>query len=173
MPGPIAKVSVSDSVSALVVLDVVVLVVVLAKLVLIVWRVAVIDGVSSPEWEKAPDEETKGTDIERKVDCATREPGLVIDSKGVLEGPGVCSLTEPPRGGLIWLELESQPLGKLGDAVGDAVATQGQTSGVTYDDVSKWVPSQGMGGLSTVAVTAGADSVDAGSASLLPSTVPP
>lgn len=171
--GPIAKVSVSDSVSALVVLDVVVSAVVLARLVLIVWRVALIRGVSSPEREKAPDEETKGTEVERKVDCAVREPVLVIDSKGVLEGAGVCSLTEPPRGGLIWPELDSQPLGKLGDAVGDAVATQGQMSGVTCDDVSMWVPSQGMGALSTVAVTAGADSVGAGSAALLPSTLPP
>lgn len=80
----------------------------------------------------------------------------------------MCSLTEPPRGGWTCPELDCQPAGKLADAVGESVATQGQTLGVTKDDVSLWVPDQGMGAVSTVAVTAGADAVVAGSAPLLP-----
>lgn len=44
--------------------------------------------------------------------------------------------------------------------------------GVTKLSVLRWVPSQGIGILSTVAVTAGAETVDLGSLLSLPSTLP-
>ena len=85
-----------------------------------------------------------------------------------------CSLIEPPPGGLFWPELDSQsywyPVDK---AVGEPDATQGQTFGVTQVEVSLWVPLQGTGTLSMVAVIAGAGSADTGSAPLFPLTFPP
>lgn len=58
-------------------------------------------------------------------------------------------------------------------AVGEPVATQGQTSGVTKLEVSRWVPLHGTGTLSTVAVMRGADWVEVGSSTLFPLTFPP
>lgn len=73
---------------------------------------------------------------------------------------------------MFWPEPDSQSY-PVDEAKGEPVATQGQTFGVTQLEVSLWVPLQGTGTLSMVAVIAGADSVDVGSAALLPLTVPP
>ena len=127
-----------------------------------VWRVTILDeDVSSPEGEKATDEQADGTDINREIDCERGGSGLAVDT--MLVGAGQCSLTEPP---------DSKPLGSE-VAVGEPVATQGQTLGVTKVEVSRWVPLQGTGALSTVAVISGADWVEVGSSALLPLTLPP
>lgn len=87
-------------------LEAVVLVSVLSEVVLVVWRVALVarrvasaHGLSRPEREKAADEEAKGTEVERKVDCEKNGPVLVIDPREVLEGAGERSLTDPRPGG--------------------------------------------------------------------------
>lgn len=111
-----------------------VLVVVRARVGLGVRRIEV-GKLLIPDREEAANEE-KGTEVEGKIDCETEDTVLVMGPIGVLEGAGVCSLTEPPPGALIWPELDCQWGGKLGEAVGESVATQGQTLGVTHDEVS-------------------------------------
>lgn len=93
-------------VQVLVLSEVVLSEVVLSKVVLVVWRLALVarrvafaHGLSSPEREKAADEEAKGTEVEWKVDCEKNDPVLVIDPREVLEGAGERSLTDPPPGG--------------------------------------------------------------------------
>jgi hypothetical protein len=54
------------------------------------------------------------------------------------------------------------------EAVGESLATQGQTLGVTQLEVSLCVPLQGTGAPSAVAVMLGADWIEEGSAPLLP-----
>jgi hypothetical protein len=124
--------------------------------VVVAGRVTILEDDLGPEGEKTTDEEAKGIEINREVYCERRGSGLVIDTKEVLVGARQCSLTEPPPGGRICPELDSQPLGRPVD-VGEPVATQGQTSGVTKLEVSRWVPLHGTGTLSTVAVIRGAD----------------
>jgi hypothetical protein len=135
-------------------------------------RVTSLEDDLGPEGKKATDEETKGSEVNREVDCERRGSVLVIDTKEVLVGARQCSLTEPPPGAWIWPELDSQPLGRPVE-VGEPVATQGQTLGVTKLEVSRWVPLHGTGTLSTVAVISGADWVDVGSSALFPFTLPP
>jgi hypothetical protein len=67
--------------------------------VVVAGRVTTLEDDSSPEGEKTTDEEAKGTDVNREVDCERRGPVLVIDTKEVLVGARQCSLTEPPPGG--------------------------------------------------------------------------
>jgi hypothetical protein len=84
------------------------------------------------------------------------------------------SLAEAPPGGLLLPELDSQSYAvPVAPAVGESEATHGQTSGVTQLEVCLCVPLQGTGALLAVEVIAGADSVDVGSAPLLPLTLPP
>lgn len=147
-------------------------VVIIADILLVACRDTFWLGVSRPEWEETANEEPKGTGVEGKVDCGKKKNSVsAFDSRDSSKDMRGGSLTEPPPGGLTWPELESTA--PVAPGADDPVATQGQTLGVTNDEVCLWVPLHGIGTLSTVAVTAGADSVDLGSASLLPFTLPP
>jgi hypothetical protein len=131
--------------------------------------------ISTPEWEKATEDERNAADVDRKVDCEERDSILTDElEKDAEKQAGASLLTEPPLGGLFWPEADSQSYWyPVDEAVGEPEATQGQTLGVTQEEVSLWVPLQGTGALSTVAVISGADWVEAGSAPLLPLTLPP
>lgn len=138
---------------------------------LVACRLRFVPDGSGPERKETAEEKSHGTEVNGIVDCGREEWVLALHSEGFLIDVGGCSLTEPPPGGWMLLELES---GKSdAAAVGEPVATQGQTLGGTKDEVSLCVPLHGIGTVSTVAVTAGADSVDLGSAALLPLTLPP
>lgn len=90
---------------------------------------------------------------------------------------GECSLTEAALGGCTCPVPETvQPSGTdvmVATEEEKVLGTQGQTLGISNVDVSRCVPLQGTGMLSTVAVTVGADSTDWGASPLLPLICPP